>query len=100
MAEYADDMRASAELLARRWAIELENYAKNRAPWEDRTGNARQSLYSVVHTGNGQIIIYLSHGVDYGVWLELRHQGQYAIIMRTLEHHYQQIQDSYRRTFN
>lgn len=99
MAQYARDAKQAVVSLAERWSPEIENYAKEHARWTDRTANARQSLYTYVESADGKVTIWLSHGMPYGVWLELRNQGRYAIIMRSLEAHYQQIQDSYRRLF-
>lgn len=97
MRKYGEDLKRAKVQLAHAWSQRLTNYAKQNAKWEDRTGNARQALYSVVEDANGRVTIYLSHGMDYGVYLELLHQGRFAIILATLEAHYQPIQDSYRR---
>lgn len=66
-------------------AQEVEAYAKANAPWSDRTGSARQGLRADVYEEFGEIVLELSHSVDYGVWLELIQNGAYAIIMPTLE---------------
>lgn len=70
------------------WAPQIESSGKAGAPWTDRTGNARQSLFSVVEQGKDRVVLYFSHGMEYGVYLELRWQGRYSIIMRTLESYY------------
>ena len=69
----------------------LENYAKTHRPWRDRTGNARQSLFSVSELAGDVVRLYLSHGMEYGKWLELCNSGKYAIVMRTLEAHYGRV---------
>ena len=69
----------------------LENYAKAHRPWADRTGNARQTLFSVSEMAGDVVRLYLSHGMEYGKWLELCNSGRYAIVMRTLEAHYGQV---------
>lgn len=97
MRQYGEDVRGAVGLLAQRWSVDIENHAKENAPWQDRTANARQSLYTVVDEQRDRVTIYLSHGVDYGIYLELRYQGQYAIIERTLEYFYKDIQDSVKR---
>jgi hypothetical protein len=67
----------------------MQNEARQNAPWEDRTGNARTGLFgTVVQEAAQEIVeIYLSHGhtVFYGKFLELSHGGKYAIIMPTIE---------------
>lgn len=68
-----------------RVAIDALDYAQANAPWEDRTGDARAQL-DVDVRWEGEVIVWeMSHGVDYGLFLETRWNGQYAIIMPTLE---------------
>lgn len=62
-----------------------ENHARSNAPWTDRTGNARNGLRAahekepmVVH----KLIVY--HSMPYGIWLEVRWSGRYAIIGPTM----------------
>jgi len=59
-------------------------YMRKNAKWRDRTTNARNGLHTVTfHTANQHGIIY-AHGVNYGIWLEVRFAGRYAIIMPTI----------------
>lgn len=58
---------------------------KTNAPWQDQTGNARNGLRARAEgAGNGARIV-LSHSVPYGVWLEIRWGGRYAIIGPAIE---------------
>jgi hypothetical protein len=66
-------------------AREIETYAQSNAPWEDQTGAARAGLSADVGMDGLNVVISLSHSVDYGVYLELKDNGKYAIIMPTLE---------------
>lgn len=60
----------------------LSAYAKSNAPWTDRTGNARQGLGTRVGTLAPDVYyLALFHRVPYGIWLEVRWGGEYAIIM-------------------
>lgn len=68
-----------------RTAIEALEYAQENAPWEDRTGDARAGLDVDVRWEGDVIVWEMSHGVDYGLYLETRWNGEYAIIMPTLE---------------
>lgn len=63
---------------------ELEAYAKLNKPWRDRTGAAKALLTSNVEDLPDRIRITLSHGVDYGIWLELANDGNYSIIKPTI----------------
>lgn len=74
------------EALAKSYAPQIETWMKENAPWTDRTGNARQSLYTRVDRQPQQITITLDHGVNYGVYLEFRNAGRYAIIDPALDH--------------
>jgi len=53
----------------------MEGYSKSHAPWTDRTSHARQSLHGGVDIRGDQQVLYLSHGVEYGIWLELATAG-------------------------
>lgn len=60
---------------------------KDNAPWEDQTGNARAELQGVViWESPTTFTIMLGHGstIDYGIWLEVRWGGRYAIIVPTI----------------
>lgn len=73
----ADDIRdllerkkAATYALLENWAGELESYAKQNAPWHDRTSHARQGLNAGVERDNDTFTLYLSHGIEYGRYLE------------------------------
>jgi hypothetical protein len=77
-------IRAVADYMAQKTQAEM----RQGAPWEDRTGNARTGLFSVVDEAAQDLVtIWLSHGhtVYYGVFLELAHGKKYQIIMPTIE---------------
>lgn len=63
----------------------LVEYARTHAPWEDRTGEAREGLEAAVTLENHSLEVDLYHTVDYGIWLEVRWGGKYAIIIPTIE---------------
>lgn len=66
-------------------ASELQSQMKMNRPWTDRTGMAKATLNAKVSQPNKNTVrITLSHGVDYGIWLELAHGKNYAIIAPTI----------------
>lgn len=67
------------------FAKRVENYAKQNAPWDDRTGDARDGLTAKGHFRLTQYTIELYHTVEYGIWLEIRWDGYYGIILPTIE---------------
>jgi hypothetical protein len=83
------------------WAAVFEEYAKIHGPWEDQTSNARQSLHGFVEQLSGDTVrIYLSGGVFYQIWLEVKWQGRYAIIWPTIERHLEEIRLMLQRIFS
>jgi hypothetical protein len=71
---------------------EAENWMKSTAPWQDRTGNLRASLYAVVEDQPYTIVeLVFDYGLDYGVYLEFKNQGRFAIIAPALDYHYPRI---------
>jgi len=66
------------------WSGEVRKEARNNAPWTDRTGNARQGLNTATEHGPTTHSIILFHRMPYGIWLEVRNSGAYAIILPTI----------------
>ena len=77
--------REVMENRATQFADELVAYAKQNAPWTDRTGSARSGLEAQVNADDSELVVSLFHTVDYGKWLEIRWNGRYAIIIPTIE---------------
>lgn len=66
-------------------APQVASYAKDNAPWSDVTGNARNGLDAKTYRDGTKRGIVLFHQVPYGIWLEVRHDGRYAIIDPTIQ---------------
>lgn len=83
--------KAKEKTLRAAWAAsqsmapEVENYMKLNAPWTDQTGNARNGLAARAYRDKDEIGIVLYHQVSYGIWLETRFGGKYAIIEPTIQ---------------
>lgn len=75
--QFEDELDRFAEL--------CQGYMQENASWEDRTGDAREGLVSEFYKTGNEMGIVLAHTVDYGIWLEVRWSGRYAIIIPTLE---------------
>lgn len=73
-------------MLAEQGAEKLRDYAQENRKWTDRTGHARQRLSGSVSTISSGYRIYLAHGVDYGIWLELANGKRFSIIPQTIEY--------------
>lgn len=83
-AGHAKVMRAS-NIAAQSMAPEVENYMKLNAPWTDQTTNARNGLAARAYQDQKEVGIVLFHQVPYGIFLETRWNGRYAIINPTIE---------------
>jgi len=84
---YVSAIHEGVRAVAQRWAPEIETWMKQHAPWTDRTGNARQTLYTEVEdVANLMVNLILSHGVYYGIFLELKNAGKSAVVNPALGH--------------
>jgi hypothetical protein len=79
------ELHKAAVIISNRMAPEVENYMRVNAPWTDRTGNARNGLAARAYEEAESVGIVLYHQVSYGIWLEVRWAGRYAIINPTIE---------------
>lgn len=61
-------------------------FMKENARWTDRTGAARAGLRAEPEWVPQKLhAIHLFHSVLYGIWLEIRFAGRYAIILPTIQ---------------
>lgn len=78
-------LKAALLMFAKTKATVLEAHMKTHRVWTDRTNMAKTMLSaSVSQPSTDTIRITLSQGVDYGIWLELAHDKNYAIIEPTI----------------
>jgi len=70
------------------YSLHAETYAKTKAPWTDRTGNARSGLGSAwsanISAEHAKFEIDIYHRVPYGIWLEVKYNGKFSIINKTV----------------
>ena len=85
LAEREIKTRAALGLYADTVAKKMESHAKSNKPWVDRTGRAKQSLNSSWKWLGDVARVELSHGVDYGIYLEFCNEKRYAIIKPTID---------------
>lgn len=115
--QYAEDVFSALHAVAAYWGANIQNEARDKAKWIDRTANARSGIFFAVdgfglnpltgevtaeqslmtdvsiESGNkNTLIIALSHTVFYGKFLELSHGGKNAIIMSTIEENLPQLE--------
>lgn len=79
--EYARAIHTGVYLIFQRYTGEIESWMKSNAPWTDRTGNARQTLYAeVTDLANRFVELEIGQMMSYGIFLELANAGRYAIL--------------------
>jgi hypothetical protein len=83
MYNWAFMKKAGLEGIARTAGASMQGYARTAAPWQNRTGNARQGLRGGMYKEDKDIFAYIAHSVDYGIFLELCNDGKYAILEKT-----------------
>lgn len=70
------------------YSLRAETYAKSKAPWTDRSTNARSGLASTyrgeISSSGARFEIDVFHRVPYGIWLELKYNGKWSIINKTI----------------
>lgn len=89
--------RAALGLYAHTAAKKMEAEAKKKAPWTDRTANARNSIQGDFGWEGNQCKIVLAGNVDYFIYLELAMEKKYAILKPTIEQNAPEILKGYQR---
>ena len=89
--------KAGVTAVAMNTAKEAEAKAKQDAPWQDRSGNARQTLKGTSGWEGDTIKIILSHSMEYGPYLEICNDGKYAILEKTLNSFREELHNNLKR---
>ena len=84
MHKFTAGMTAALKMYGETAAKKLESEAKHNRPWTDRTNAARRGLTGSSEISGDELHIVLAHTVDYGVWLELAHQKNWAVVEPTV----------------
>ena len=77
---------AGIEALARVTAANAQNYARIHHPWQTQSGAAVGMLHGGFYWENKNVLkVYIAHGVEYGIYLELAHDRKYQILEETVK---------------
>lgn len=84
--EMPSKIRQEVSKKFRQQAPRVRSYMQRTAPWTDQTGNARNGLDAefIGDRDVERLAIRLFHGVPYGVFLETKFAGKYAVIRPTV----------------
>lgn len=84
--DFDEKMRSGLLIITKQVASQMEEWAKNNAKWKDQTGNARRGLTASADWENYiELVVKMSHKMDYGTMLELAHERKYAILRPAIE---------------
>lgn len=115
MKAFSPKVDAALDAVMQYESNEAQNDMRIHAPWNDQTGNARQGLFAQAGSedsaggrdaagrftkGGSKKFIVLYHTMPYGIWLELKHEGQYAIILPTIQSHGPEVMKSINRVLS
>jgi len=75
-----DQLMDAVEKIFEYFAPIAETEMKAGARWTDRTGNARAGLISAAEREGNEFTLYFASMASYGIWLEIRWSGRYAIV--------------------
>jgi len=99
--KWAMEKRVGIEGLGRVGATNMTNYARKNKRWQDRTGNARAGLHGSSFWQNPfMLIIFIAHAMEYGIFLELAHDGKYAILEEAANSQSKTIYEGAKRIMN
>lgn len=85
LAEKEIKTRAALGLYGDTVSKNMEAHAKSNYKWTPRSGQAHQRLNGSWKWIGNVVRTEISHGVDYGVYLEYCNEGKYAILWPTVQ---------------
>lgn len=82
--DFEDDIPDIIDLVCEYWATRAVTDMRTGARWTDRTTAARNGLSARSFPEEDGATLVMWHSVSYGIWLEIRWSGRYAIIGPTM----------------
>lgn len=80
LAAFDPRVEEAVALIFEHFALVAENEMRMGARWTDRTGNARAGLVAESSREGDEFSLHLASMASYGIWLEIRWSGKYAIV--------------------
>lgn len=84
--EYGQRVRDAIIILLNNHKAEIQEWMQQNASWTDRTGAARRGLYVTTDIMADSILLILGYSVPYGIFLETKNTGRYAILTPALDY--------------
>ena len=83
---YAQKIRVAIIVLLEAHRADIQEWMQQNASWKDRTGAARRGLYVDVSAMADSIVATLGYSVPYGIFLETKNTGRYAILTPAIDY--------------
>lgn len=86
MNRYIERVGRARQEAMKQLADDMVAYAQENHPWENDTGDAENLLQAAVidNEDKDTTVVWLAHGVPYGIWLEVMQGGRFAILLPTV----------------
>ncbi|MGI8404976.1 MAG: hypothetical protein ACR2OE_09485 [Thermomicrobiales bacterium] len=85
---YAERLIDAVHQIGDTHAAEIQSEMKSNHPFQNQTGAAEAGLFAKAEPSDTGVRIRAGHGVFYGIYLERKNAGRYAIVLPTLQQHY------------
>lgn len=82
--EYGKRVEGARDEAMRQLANDMVQWARSNHVWENETGDAERGLHAETIIQGTRAVVWLGHGVPYGIWLEIMQNGRFAIILPTI----------------
>lgn len=97
MSEIKQRSMFAAEKVGQNAAARMEAEAKRNAGWTDRTGLARQTITGFSGWQGKKLRMGVSGNMEYSAYLELGHEGRFAVLRPTLQANEPKIMEQMRK---
>lgn len=101
--EIFDRRRAAVYAKSLQYAAKALNYFRqqqaNNKYWDNRTGTARDTMFAKAAFDDGDIVWFMSHWVQYGIYLELANDGKHESIRPVINKYAPQFEKEIRELY-
>lgn len=82
--DYGQRVESARDDAMRELARDMVAWAQANHAWENDTTAAEKGLHAETIIQGTRAVVWLGHGVPYGIWLEIMQNGRFAIILPTI----------------
>lgn len=99
--QFDETLKAQLNVVGDVISNNMKTYAKSNKPWTDRTSSAKNKLDADFKITDKEMDIWITHGVDYGYYLETRKDfnGKYQILEKARDSELNNFKNMLRNLF-